>query len=103
VVGQIAAMLDREARAGALAIDRPEFAAEPPISRSESHLGFIAAQLAKRPTRRDLAETAHGTIFCTAVVTTLCVWLIGLWQNHIERILAGWVGELAVPNIADVK
>ena len=23
-------------------------------------------------------------------------WL-GLWQNHIERILAGWVGELAVP------
>jgi hypothetical protein len=41
VVGQIAAMLDREARAGALAIDRPEFAAEPPISRSESHLGFV--------------------------------------------------------------
>ena len=28
VVGQIAAMLDREARAAALAIDRPEFAAE---------------------------------------------------------------------------
>jgi hypothetical protein len=28
VVGQIAAMLDREARAGALAIDRPDFAAE---------------------------------------------------------------------------
>ena len=27
-VGQIAAMLDREARAGALAIDRPQFAAE---------------------------------------------------------------------------
>src|SRR5213080_958631 len=23
---------------------------------------------------------------------------LGLWQNHIERILAGWVGELAVPN-----
>ena len=22
---------------------------------------------------------------------------LGLWQNHIERILAGWVGELAVP------
>src|SRR5690242_20141237 len=21
---------------------------------------------------------------------------LGLWQNHIERILAGWVGELAV-------
>ena len=20
-----------------------------------------------------------------------------MWQNHIERILAGWVGELAVP------
>jgi 3-(3-hydroxy-phenyl)propionate hydroxylase len=22
---------------------------------------------------------------------------LGLWQNHIERILAGWVDELAVP------
>src|SRR5258708_4918326 len=22
---------------------------------------------------------------------------LGLWQNHIERILAGWAGELAVP------
>jgi 3-(3-hydroxy-phenyl)propionate hydroxylase len=22
---------------------------------------------------------------------------LGLWQNHIERILAAWVGELAVP------
>src|ERR671919_2816720 len=22
---------------------------------------------------------------------------LGLWQNHIERILAGWVGDLAVP------
>ena len=22
---------------------------------------------------------------------------LGLWQTHIERILAGWVGELAVP------
>src|SRR5439155_10260134 len=22
---------------------------------------------------------------------------LALWQNHIERILAGWVGELAVP------
>jgi 3-(3-hydroxy-phenyl)propionate hydroxylase len=24
-------------------------------------------------------------------------YLLALWQNHIERILAGWVGELAVP------
>ena len=23
--------------------------------------------------------------------------MLGLWQNHIERILAGWVGELKVP------
>src|SRR5580700_6370504 len=22
---------------------------------------------------------------------------LGLWENHIERILAGWIGELAVP------
>src|SRR6476620_2029809 len=24
-------------------------------------------------------------------------YVLGLWQKHIERILAGWVGELAVP------
>jgi hypothetical protein len=42
----------------------------------ESHLEFIASQLAQRPTRRDLAGTALGIIFCTAVVTTLCVWLV---------------------------
>ncbi len=24
-------------------------------------------------------------------------YVLGLWQNHIERILAGWVGELAAP------
>ncbi len=24
-------------------------------------------------------------------------YVLGLWQNHIERILAGWVDELAVP------
>src|SRR5512135_3247012 len=24
-------------------------------------------------------------------------YVLGLWQNHIERILAEWVGELAVP------
>ena len=28
---------------------------------------------------------------------------LGLWQNHIERILAGWVGELRCRCIADVK
>ena len=28
---------------------------------------------------------------------------LALWQNHIERILAGWVGELAVPSCANVK
>src|SRR5690606_4112303 len=24
-------------------------------------------------------------------------YVLGLWQNHIERLLAGWVDELAVP------
>ena len=28
---------------------------------------------------------------------------LGLWQNHIERILAGWVGELPVTFIASVR
>jgi hypothetical protein len=41
----------------------------------EGHLEFIAGQLSKRPTRRDLAGTALGIIFCTAVVTTLFVWI----------------------------
>ena len=30
-------------------------------------------------------------------------YVLGLWQNHIERILAGWVGELAVPIYTDVR
>jgi hypothetical protein len=41
----------------------------------ESHLEFIASQLAKQPTRSDLAKTALGIIFCTAVLTTLFVWI----------------------------
>ncbi len=42
----------------------------------ESNLEFIAGQLAKQPTRGDLAKTALGIIFCTAVVTTLLVWFV---------------------------
>jgi hypothetical protein len=41
----------------------------------ESNLEFIASQLAKQPTRGDLAKTALGIIFCTAVFTTLFVWI----------------------------
>jgi hypothetical protein len=41
----------------------------------EANLEFIAGQLAKQPTRGDLAKTALGIIFCTAVVTTLLVWI----------------------------
>jgi hypothetical protein len=32
-------------------------------------------QLARQPTRGDLAKTALGIIFCTAVFTTLFVWI----------------------------
>ena len=28
---------------------------------------------------------------------------LGLWQNHVERILAGWVDELGVPIFAGVE
>ncbi len=28
---------------------------------------------------------------------------LGLWQNHIERILAGWIGELGVPVVRDAE
>jgi hypothetical protein len=42
----------------------------------EEHLEFIAGQLAERPTRGDLAKAALGTIFCTAIFTTLFVWVM---------------------------
>ena len=41
----------------------------------EGHLEFIAGQLARVPTRGELAKAALGIIFCTAVFTTLLVWL----------------------------
>jgi 3-(3-hydroxy-phenyl)propionate hydroxylase len=37
-----------------------------------------------------------GTSFVSDVPTRHN-YVLGLWQNHIERILAGWVGELSVP------
>jgi len=40
----------------------------------ESDLEFVMSQLARLPTRKELARTALGIIFCTAVVTTLFVW-----------------------------
>ena len=42
----------------------------------EEHLEFLAGQLAKQPTRGDLAKMALGIIFCTAVFTTLFVWIV---------------------------
>ena len=41
----------------------------------EDQLEFLAGQLAKQPTRGDLAKAALGIIFCTAVFTTLFVWI----------------------------
>jgi hypothetical protein len=41
----------------------------------ESNLEFIAGQLARVPTRGDLAKAALGIIFCSAVLTTLFVWI----------------------------
>jgi hypothetical protein len=41
----------------------------------ESNLDFIANQLAQRPTRGDLAKAALGIIFCSAILTTLFVWV----------------------------
>src|SRR5215203_2327827 len=37
-----------------------------------------------------------STKFDISDVPTRHPYGLGLWQNHIERILAGWVGELAV-------
>ena len=41
----------------------------------EDQLEFLAGQLAKQPTRGDLAKSALGIIFCSAVLTTLFVWI----------------------------
>ena len=38
-----------------------------------------------------------GVTFDLSAFPTRYPYSLGLWQNHIERILAGWVGELAVP------
>ena len=38
-------------------------------------LDFLKGQLARLPTRKDLARAALSIIFCTAVVTTLFVWI----------------------------
>jgi hypothetical protein len=42
----------------------------------ESDLQFIMGRLARMPTRGDLAKAALGIIFCTAVFTTLFVWIV---------------------------
>jgi hypothetical protein len=42
----------------------------------ESDLQFLAGQLARVPTRGDLAKAALGIIFCKAVFTTLFVWIV---------------------------
>ena len=42
----------------------------------ESNLEFLAGQLARVPTRGDLAKAALGIVFCTAVFTTLFVWIV---------------------------
>ena len=42
----------------------------------ESDLRFVMAQLARVPTRRDLAKTALSIIFCSGISTTLFVWIV---------------------------
>jgi 2-polyprenyl-6-methoxyphenol hydroxylase-like FAD-dependent oxidoreductase len=46
-----------------------------------------------------VAQVCHfaGTLLDISDFPTRHPYGLGLWQNHIERILAGWVGELAVP------
>jgi len=58
----------------------------------ESNLEFIASQLAKQPTRGDLAKTALGIIFCSAVLTTLFVWIA--WRRPATR--AGAIIAVAI-------
>jgi hypothetical protein len=44
------------------------------IANLECSLEVIMAQLARQPTRGDLAKAALGVMFCTSVITTLMTW-----------------------------
>jgi hypothetical protein len=47
----------------------------------EEHLEFLAAQLARIPTRKEQARNTLGIIFATAILTTLGVlWFTGNWR-----------------------
>jgi 2-polyprenyl-6-methoxyphenol hydroxylase-like FAD-dependent oxidoreductase len=50
-------------------------------------------------TQGQVAQVARlaGTVLDISDLPTRYPHGLALWQNHIERILAGWVGELAVP------
>jgi hypothetical protein len=48
-------------------------------------VGGTGAGFARRPTRGDLALTALGVIFCTAVVTTLLVWAVWHSRGSLSR------------------
>ena len=41
----------------------------------DEHRELLAGQLAKQPTRGDLARAALGIIFCSAVLTTALTWI----------------------------
>jgi predicted dithiol-disulfide oxidoreductase (DUF899 family) len=41
----------------------------------EDDLQFVMGQLARVPTRGDLAKAALGIIFCSAVLTTALTWI----------------------------
>ena len=46
------------------------------IALVDSNLEIIMTQLARLPTRGDLACAALGITFCSAVVTTFSVWFV---------------------------
>jgi hypothetical protein len=47
----------------------------------ESDLQFIMGQLSRIPTRKEQARNTLGTIFATAMLTTLAVlWFTGYWR-----------------------
>jgi hypothetical protein len=46
------------------------------IANLEISLEVIMAQLARQPTKGDLAKAALGLMFCASVITTLMWWFI---------------------------
>ena len=65
-------------------------------TRLEQDGGWGSSETLQHSLENQVASFSHITLNISDFPTRHNYGL-GLWQNHMERILAGWVGELTVP------